>query len=242
MMTVHEVSRLTGVSIRALHHYDRIGLLRPAEVTEAGYRLYDDAALERLQCILLFRELEFPLREIRDIVGSPAFDRQKALDQQVRLLRLKKEHLEDLIRLAEDIRKNGVRTLDFTAFDSSKMEEYAREAKDAWGQTEAWKEFEQMDAGRTPADRKQLWAGLMDILSEFGRMKQLSPADARPQAQVRKLQGYISEHFYTCTDRILAGLGQMYAAGGSMTENIDRAGGEGTAAFAASAIEAYCEK
>ena len=93
MMTVHEVSRLTGVSIRALHHYDRIGLLRPAEVTAAGYRLYDDAALERLQCILLFRELEFPLREIRDIVDSPAFDRRKALDQQVRLLRLKKEHL-----------------------------------------------------------------------------------------------------------------------------------------------------
>ena len=99
-----------------------------------------------------------------------------------------------------------------------------------------------MDAGRTPADRKQLWAGLMDVLSEFGRMKELAPADARPQAQVRKLQGYISEHFYTCTDQILAGLGQMYAAGGTMTENIDRAGGEGTAAFAARAIEAYCKK
>ena len=81
MMTVHEVSRLTGVSIRTLQYYDRIGLLHPAEYTDAGYRQYDDAALETLQQILLFRELEFPLKDIRRIIQSPAFDRQKALDQ-----------------------------------------------------------------------------------------------------------------------------------------------------------------
>ena len=86
MMTVHEVSRLTGVSIRTLQYYDRIGLLPPAEYTEAGYRLYDDTALETLQQILLFRELEFPLKEIRQIIQSPAFDRRKALEQQVELL------------------------------------------------------------------------------------------------------------------------------------------------------------
>lgn len=89
MMTVHEVSRQTGVSIRALHHYDRIGLLPPSEVTEAGYRLYDDAALERLQSILLYKELGFPLKEIRGILESPVFDRNQALDQQITLLQMK---------------------------------------------------------------------------------------------------------------------------------------------------------
>ena len=79
MMTVNEVSKLTGVSIRALQYYDKIGLLHPAQYTEAGYRLYDDAALERLQQILLFRELEFPLKQIQTIPQSPDFDRDKAL-------------------------------------------------------------------------------------------------------------------------------------------------------------------
>lgn len=99
MMTVKEASRLTGISIRTLQYYDKLGLL-PAMRTESGYRLYDDAALERLQQILLFRELEFPLRDIRIILDSPNFDRRKALRQQIELLTLKKQHLEDLIHPA----------------------------------------------------------------------------------------------------------------------------------------------
>ena len=94
MMTVKEVSRLTGISIRTLQYYDKLGLL-PAMRTESGYRLYDDAALERLQQILLFRELEFPLRDIRTILDNPNFDRRKALRQQIELLTLKKQRLED---------------------------------------------------------------------------------------------------------------------------------------------------
>ena len=101
MMTVHEVSELTGVSVRALHHYDQLGLLKPAEVTEAGYRLYDEGSLTRLQRILLFRELQFPLKDIGAILDSPTFDRNRALDQQIQLLELRKEHLENLIDLAK---------------------------------------------------------------------------------------------------------------------------------------------
>ena len=86
MWTVKQVSRITGVSVRTLHHYDAIGLLRPAKVTDAGYRLYDDAALRRLQNILLFRELQFPLKEIKAILDSPDFDPTAALEQQIRLL------------------------------------------------------------------------------------------------------------------------------------------------------------
>ena len=79
MRTVKEVSKLTGVSVRTLHHYDAIGLLKPTAVTQAGYRLYDDEALGRLQSILLFRELQFPLKEIQAILDSPGFDRSQAL-------------------------------------------------------------------------------------------------------------------------------------------------------------------
>ena len=99
MKTVHEVSELSGVSIRTLQYYDRIGLLSPTDRTEAGYRLYDDAALEKLQQILLFRELEFPLKDIMEIVNRPDFDRSKALEQQIELLKLKKEHIENLMDL-----------------------------------------------------------------------------------------------------------------------------------------------
>ena len=93
MMTVNEVSKLTGVSIRTLQYYDTICLLKPIEYTESSYRLYDDTSLERLQQILLFKELEFPLKEIKKIIDAPNFDRNKALEQQIELLTMKKEHL-----------------------------------------------------------------------------------------------------------------------------------------------------
>ena len=141
MMTVNEVSKLAGVSIRTLQYYDSIGLLKPAEYTESGYRLYDDTAMERLQQILLFRELEFPLKEIKEIVTRPDFDKEKALDQQIELLALKKEHLEKLITFAREIKEKGANNMDFTAFDSSKLDEYARKAKEQWGQTPAYKEY-----------------------------------------------------------------------------------------------------
>lgn len=140
MKTVKEVSKLTGVSIRTLHYYDSIGLLHPTKTTESGYRLYDDTALERLQHILLFCELQFPLKEIKGILNSPQFDRNKALEQQITLLKLKKERLENLIDLACGIKMIGVKKLDFSAFDTKKLNEYA---KASFGQTEEYKEFKE---------------------------------------------------------------------------------------------------
>lgn len=149
MKTVKEVSKLTGVSIRTLHYYDSIGLLHPTKTTESGYRLYDDTALERLQHILLFRELQFPLKEIKGILNSPQFDRNKALEQQITLLELKKEHLENLIDLARGIKMIGVKKLDFSAFDTKKLDEYAKQAKASYGQTEEYKEFEEKSKNLT---------------------------------------------------------------------------------------------
>ena len=211
MMTVHEVSKMSGVSIRALHHYDKIGLLPATKVTDAGYRLYDDTALERLQHILLFKELEFSLKEIKDILDSLDFDRSKALEQQIHLLELRKEHIQNLIDLA-------------------------------WGKTDTYKEYEQKSAGRSKEEQQTINVKMMGIFAEFGRIKNQSPDSEEAVALAKKLQEFITEHFYTCTDEILLGLGAMYAGGGDFTTNIDKTGGEGTAVFADQAIQAYCRK
>ena len=240
MMTVNEVSKLTGVSIRTLQYYDKIGLLHPAKYTEAGYRLYNDAALETLQQILLFRELEFPLKDIKEIISRPDFDRSKALEQQIKLLTLKKEHIENLIDLAKGIKLLGVRKLKFEAFDTSKIDEYAAQAKAYWGKTLAYKEFEEKSRGRTKEEDKKIYQGMIDIFGEFGQIRNTEPSSKDAQALVKKLQDYITEHMYTCTKKILSSLGKMYAGGGDFTKNIDSYGGEGTAEFTSQAIEIYC--
>ena len=240
MMTVNEVSKLTGVSIRTLQYYDKIGLLHPAKYTEAGYRLYNDAALETLQQILLFRELEFPLKDIKEIISRPDFDRSKALEQQIKLLTLKKEHIENLIDLAKGIKLLGVRKLKFEAFDTSKIDEYAAQAKASWGKTPAYKEFEEKSRGRTKEEDKKIYQGMIDIFGEFGQIRNTEPSSKDAQALVKKLQDYITEHMYTCTKKILSSLGKMYAGGGDFTKNIDSYGGEGTAEFTSQAIEIYC--
>ncbi len=241
MRTVKEVSELAGVSIRTLHHYDAIGLLRPTRTTESGYRLYDETALERLQSILLFRELKFSLKEIKEILDSPTFDRNRALEQQIELLRLQKEHIENLIDLARGIYVMGVKSLDFSAFDTKKIDEYAAQAKATWGKTDAYREYEEKDRNRSPQQRKVVIDSLMGIFREFGTVRTLAPEAPEVQALVEKLRQFITTNFYVCTLEIFQSLGTMYGGGGSMTENIDEAGGEGTGAFVAKAISIYCQ-
>ena len=239
MMTVNEVSKLAGVSIRTLQYYDSIGLLKPAEYTESGYRLYDDAAMERLQQILLFRELEFPLKEIKEIVTRPDFDKKKALEQQIELLTMKKEHLENLIQFARGIQNGGNNIMDFTAFDTSKLEEYTRKAKEQWGDSKAFSEYEQKSASRSKDDEKKLWSDFMKLFEKCGKLKDSDPKSTEAQAMVKDIQDYISKNFYECTNEILAGLGKMYAAEGEFKTNIDKAGGNGTAEFVSRAIAEY---
>ena len=239
MMTVHEVSKRTGVSIRALQYYDSIGLLHPTAVTEAGYRLYDDAALLTLQQILLFRELEFPLGDIKRILNDPAFDRAKALEQQLQLLKLKRERLDRIIDLAQRQKGKGGDLMDFSAFDNEQIERYAKDAKVQWGDTKEYREFEAKDL--TKEQQRTAGAGLMELFKDFAAVKDGAPEAPEAQAAVKKLQDYISAHFYFCSNDVLKGLGQMYGAGGEFTENIDAFAGEGTAAFASNAIEAYCK-
>ncbi|MBO4459007.1 MAG: MerR family transcriptional regulator [Butyrivibrio sp.] len=240
MKTVNEVSKLTGVSIRTLRYYDKIGLLKPAEYTESGYRLYDDAALEKLQQILLFKELEFPLKDIKEIINRSDFDKTKALEQQIELLELKKEHIENLLNLCKFLKVRGVRKLDFTAFDSSKLDEYSRKAKEQWGQTPAYKEYEEKSKNWTKEYESGLMADFTKLFEEFGTMKEMDPASKEVQSQVKKVQDFITDNMYTCTKDILYGLGTWYVGGGEITENLEKMGGKGTAEFIFSAIKIYC--
>jgi len=131
--------------------------------------------------------------------------------------------------------------MDFSAFDRTKLDQYAAEAKAKWGKTDAYKEYEQKTAGQTAEQMRSSGDALIDIFAQFGAIRHTAPESEQAQALVAKLQSFITEHYYTCTKQILRGLGQMYIAGDSMTENIDRAGGEGTAQFANAAIEVYCK-
>ena len=241
MMTVSQVSELAGVSVRTLQYYDKIGLLEPSSVTEAGYRLYDDTALERLEQILLFRELEFPLKDIQAILDSPGFDREKALSQQIKLLEMKRQHLDDIISFARGIKLIGVRAVDLSIFNTSKIEEYKAKAREEWGDTDAYKEYSEKAQGRSPEDEASINERFMNVFAAFGQMRN-EPADSdKVQAQVGVLKDFITENFYTCTNEILSSLGNAYASGGEFTENIDKAAGKGTASFTAEAIAVYCK-
>lgn len=242
MKTVKEVSKLTGVSVRTLHHYDTIGLLKPTQVTEAGYRLYDDMALRRLHTILLLRQLQFPLKEIKEILDTPGFDPIEALQQQIELLELQRRHLDRLIAHARKIQKTGVMDMNFKPFDNSELETYAAQAKKKWGHTDAYKQSVEKTRDKTQAELQAAGNDLMDIFARMGGLSARDPASREAQALVAELQQFITDHYYNCTMEILRGLGQLYIAGDSMTENINRAGGEGTAEFAHKAIEYYCTK
>ena len=218
MKTVHEVSRLTGVSVRTLHHYDAIGLLKPARTTDAGYRLYDDAALKRLQNILIFRELQFPLKEIKAILDSPEFDPKEALEQQIGLLELRRKHIDELIAYARRIQKEGEKTINFSTFNKEEINRYK----------------EDKELG-TMADK------LLSLFAEIGSLRKLPPDAKEVQAKIMKLQKFITDHYYTCTNEILQNLSRMYVFDERMEQNIDKAGGEGTARFVKQAVAVYCQ-
>lgn len=231
MKTVKEIGRLTGVSVRTLHYYDEINLLKPTQITDAGYRLYDDMALERLHSILLFRELQFPLKEIKAILDSPDFDAKAALNEQIKLLELQKKRLDKIISSAREILTKGVNNMSFSSFDKTELEEFTAEAKEKWGHTDAYKEYEQKYS-----DSADTTDEFMQIFAEIGKVKHLSPDCEEAQKLIKKLQNFITDNYYTCTDEILKGLGEIYVSDQRFKNNIDKAGGIGTAEFTAKAI------
>ncbi len=240
-MQIKEFADFTGVSVRTLHYYDEIGLMKPAQVDPfTGYRYYDEQSLLRMQEILFYRELDFSLKSIGEILSSPDYDRHKAMESQKRLLTLKKERLERLI-LAIDGAMKGENMMQ--AFDNTEFENYKAEAREKWGKTQAYQEHAEKTKGYSKEKWNSLTEGMDQIMAAFALCMKSGEATDAAQAQqlVKTLQEHITENYYTCTDQILLGLGQMYVGDERFRQNIDRHG-EGTAQFICDAVEAYCKK
>lgn len=240
-MQIKEFAAFTGVSVRTLHYYDEIGLLLPASVDRStGYRFYDENSLLRMQQILFYRELDFSLKSIGEILSSPDYDKTAALKEQKHLLTLKKERLERLISAIDGAMK-GENIM--AAFHTDEFESYKAEAKERWGETEAYRQHREKTGSYSPKKWNDL-AGEMDsIMAEFALCMKNGEAPDSAQARqlVMALQNHITGNYYHCTDQILAGLGQMYVADERFRNNIDKHA-DGTAAFICEAITHYCGK
>ena len=238
-MLIKEFAELTGVSVRTLHYYDEIGLLMPAFVDKTtGYRFYDKNSLLRMQEILFYRELDFSLKSIREILSSPNYDKNKALAEQRHLLTLKKERLERLISAIDGAVK-GENIM--KAFDSSEFKKYKAEAQEKWGNSDAYKEHQEKTKNYSKQKWNDLTEGMDRIMAEFALCMKRGAAPDSSEAQnlVKCLQNHICENYYHCTNEILAGLGQMYVGDERFKNNIDK-NADGTAEFVCKAIEIYC--
>ena len=233
-LSIGDAAQRLGVSVRTLRHYDEIGLVKPTQVGENGYRYYDREAMALLQQVLFYRELGMSLKEIGPLLQAPETQRRKALEAHRHLLELKKQQLEGLLQLVDDtlggktMQKPKITQADI---DAAK-EQYAAEAKERWGHTDAWKQ----SPGKTPNAAK-----MDEIFQGFAALLGTDPADAAVQAQVKTWQQFITDNLYPCTDEILAGLGQMYVCDERFTANLDKYG-EGTAKLMSDAIKIYCKK
>jgi DNA-binding transcriptional MerR regulator len=248
---VKEMAQLAGVSVRTLHHYDAIGLLKPHSLTEAGYREYTHEDLQRLQQILFFRELGFNLREIKEIMDNPSFDRLEALRSQRQLLFKQKTRLERIIELIEKtiISEQGEKSMEkkemFKAFDTTDIDThrklYADEVKKRYGHTDAYRESRK----RTSHYDKQQWADIMaqcnDIFNTMAQLMDRDPGDQAVQEVVETWRNYIDKNFYTCTPEIFQSLGEMYTSDERFTANIDGIR-PGLAQYLSTAISIYCAK
>ncbi|SFC39656.1 DNA-binding transcriptional regulator, MerR family [Clostridium uliginosum] len=243
-MKINEVAKLTGVTVRTLHYYDEIGLLKPSKITKTGYRLYNEDSLTTMQQILFFRELDFPLNEIKEIMTDPKFDKVTALKKHKELLVKKRERLDKLIDLVNNTIKGEV-TMSFKEFDMTEIEntkkKYSAEVKERWGKTNAYAESEK----KTKSYNKEQWQEINDessnILKAFASNIDKAPCSSEVQALVKQWQDFITARFYNCTKEILKCLGLMYIGDERFKENINQ-NGEGTAEFIAKAIEIYCTK
>lgn len=233
-LSIGEAAERLGVSVRTLRHYDEIGLVSPSEVGENGYRYYDRPALALLQQVLFYRDLGFPLREIKPLLQAPEEQRRRALEAHRSLLELKIQQLEGLVTLVNDTLGGAPMTkprITQADIDAAKKQ-YAAEAEARWGHTEAWKQ--QKDP--TPAGLE----GAEEIFAAFGALVGTDPASPEVQALVQRWQEHITAHFYPCTREILAGLGQMYVCDARFTANLDKHGA-GTAQLMSDAIAIYCK-
>ncbi|MDB5052156.1 MAG: MerR family transcriptional regulator [Bacilli bacterium] len=246
---VKKVAEIGGVSVRTLHHYDQIGLLIPESITPAGYRLYTDHDLEKLQQILFLKEIGFNLSEIKTMLDNPDFNRVQAMTAHKALLIAKKLRLENIIKTVEktiesiqggmEMEKSAM----FDAFDMSAIEEhkekYAEEVKQKYGK-EAVEESERKTSAYTKKDWARIMANWEQIYKNIVAAMDNGPSDPQVQKAVGELRQHITDHFYNCTVDIFRGLGNLYVDDDRFTANIDKHK-EGLAIFLSEAMHVYCD-
>ncbi|HEX8699064.1 MAG TPA: MerR family transcriptional regulator [Myxococcaceae bacterium] len=248
-LTVSQVAKLAGVSVRALHHYDEIGLLRPSGRSEAGYRLYEQPDLQRLQQVLFFKELGFPLEEITRIVRDPAFDVRAALRMQRQLLTERATRVQALIQAVdaalESIERGTVMTKEemFEVFGDFDPTKYEAEARERWGQTEAYRESARRTQRYTKKDWEQIKSEGDHLHKELAaRLEEgRAPTDVEVMALAEQHRNYIGRWFYPCSPEMHRGLGELYVSDSRFTENIDRYR-PGLAQFMRDAFRANAER
>jgi MerR family transcriptional regulator, thiopeptide resistance regulator len=245
---IGEVARLARVSVRTLHHYDVVGLLPPSGRSAAGYRLYTAPDLERLQQILLFRELGFALAEIRRIMLDPEFDRRRALTAQRTLLAARARRLGAMLSAVDDaldaLQKGITMEADdlFEVFGDFDPRDYDDEVQRRWGGTDAYVESARRTAAYGKADWQAIKAENDEITAAFvAALDQgLAPDDPAVQALVDRHWHHLARWFYTPTSEMYAGLGDLYVNDSRFTRNIDKAR-EGLAAYQRAAMRSYAQ-
>ncbi|MCI4167617.1 MerR family transcriptional regulator [Bacillus spizizenii] len=247
---VKQVADIAGVSIRTLHHYDDIQLLKPSALTDAGYRLYSDADLERLQQILFFREIGFRLDDIKEMLDHPNFDRKAALQSQKDMLMKKKQRMEEMIQTVDRTLQSikGGEHMDkrdlFAGLSMKDIEEhqqtYADEVRKLYGR-EIAEETEKRTSAYSADDWRAIMAEFDSIYRQIAARMIHGPDDAEVQSAVGAFRDHISQYHYECTLDIFRGLGEVYITDERFTNAINQYG-EGLAAFLREAIIIYCDQ
>lgn len=244
MKTVKQVSDLTGLSVRMLHYYDEIGLFKPSKVSESGYRLYSDEDLKILQQILFFKELDFPLKEIKSIIENPSFDRKKALINHKDLLVLKRNRLNRLIRFIDKELK-GENSMSFKEFDNfefkNMQKKYTKEVKKLYCNTDEYSQYQQKTSQYSEADWDRICQTINDIFKRFAGIMDTGADSQESQNLVKEWKDFITQNFYECNNDTLKGLGKMYVQDERFTLNIDKHA-PGLSEFISKAIEFYCRQ
>lgn len=249
MYKIKELAQWGGVSIRTLHHYDQIGLLKPEQTGDNGYRYYSDQSLERLQQILFFKELGFSLREIQAILDHPAFDRASALRAQYELLAKQKQRLETMMQTVQQTLqsletgqklkiKEMFQNMSKKAIEDHKQK-YAQEVKERWGQTDAYQQSQKKTAQYSAADWERIQTRTQGIYQQIVAGMNLGPEAPEVQAAVADLRQSISDYYYDCSPEIFKGLGEMYVADARFTAYFEKIQ-PGLATFLSQAIAHYC--
>lgn len=243
MRTVKEISELTGISVRTLHYYDEIGLLKPTDKSEAGYRLYDDKALETLQQILFFREFDISLKEIKSVLDNPVLDRNQILLSQKKMLEAKKERLERLLSSIDDILK-GENRMDFEAFSKDDIEELYQALVSNMPEEQKETFMDSfVEAAKAPKDSRIMDAYRKRLEVVMKKLAEKRGQDVNSFA-VKEVVGeydFVLKQLYQMKDvkALMLDFARAYQADEAMKGALDKQYGEGTAAFYASAFLAF---